>query len=778
MVYIRARKHALPLRRSNVSVLAAFAALTIPAAAVHAQQTEVPATGSPVLPEIKAKAASENVAKPEQVASPKYTAPLLDTPQTITVLPSKVLEQQNRVSLVEALSTVPGITFGAGEGGGGYGDSINFRGYSANNNITVDGMRDSAQYNRSDAFNLEQIEVTNGANSVYGGAGNVSGGINLVSKSPKAENFGRVSLGLGTDSYRRATADVNRLLGETTAFRVNVMAHGNDVPGRDVEEYKRWGIAPSITFGLNTPTQLTLSYLHQRDENVPQYGVPYYRNAFNNGLIPGAKSSNYYGYRDVDTQEIDVDMFTVVFDHRFSDRFRVRNQTRAQRIDQFLVVNPPQGSYCLASGTLASDGTPCATPGLYTPSGPRGSTRDSSNDYLANQTDFTTEFKTGGIEHTLVTGFSLSHERYRLVNGNSLRNPGGALPNPVLPPMDIANPEGVYGGPVNFVATGRTRGELDNVAVYLFDNLKFNEQWALNGGVRYEKNRTSSSTDAIAAGVTTSSPTQSRTDNLTSFRVGLVYKPVPIGSFYVAYGNSKTPSKATVNGACTQNETTTTGNNNCNVAPETAINIEVGTKWDVLDNRLSLTAAVFRNELRNYRVNSNDPTVPDQQLDGKSRVDGVALGAAGQITPQWSVSANYTYLDSEVLSGASDFCVANPTALNCDAALAMTGNPLTNTPEHAFSLWTTYQFVPSLTVGYGVLYQGSWYLNNALPPLYKAPSYWVQNAMVAYQVNRSLDLQLNVKNLTDRTYYTRIRNNGWATPGDGRAVTLTASYAF
>ena len=812
MAYIKSRKHGAATQPRphypSAGALAAAAALALPGA-LYAQQapTAPPAPKTPsdtALPEVKVKATAENEQKVETLASPKYTAPLRDLPQTITVLPARVLEQQNRVSLVEALATVPGITFGAGEGGGGYGDSINFRGYSANNNITIDGMRDSAQYNRSDAFNFEQIEVTNGANSVYGGAGNVSGGINLVSKSPKGENFTRLSGTLGSDKYGRATVDTNYLLNDTTAVRFNAMAHNNDVPGRDVEKFKRFGFAPSITFGLNTPTQVTLSYLHQHDNNIPQYGVPYYKNAFNDGPVPGVKPSNYYGYSNIDKQRIDVDVFTAVFEHRFDDTFKVRNQSRGERIEQLSRVNPPQGlsvpvvdpvtglpvntnvGFCLADGTNVATGQPCLpgfdTPNTYYPGGPRGNNRLTTNTFLANQTDFTKVLRTGSIEHTLVAGFSLSHESFKLDTGNSLRNPGGTLPNPALPPMDITNPDHVYAGPVNYIRTGRTTGEVDNVAAYVFDNLKFNDQWALNGGVRLERNRGNSASTSLITpdGVETWNPQTNNNDTLFSYRLGVVYKPVENGTFYIAYGNSETPSKASVNGSCTQVTPVpgTPAANNCNVAPETAANIEVGTKWDLLDNRLSLTAAVFRNELKNYRVASNDPVLPDQQLDGKSRVDGVALGAAGQITPLWGVTANYTYLDSKVLSNASGFCNDNPTLPACATALAVEGNPLTNTPKHAFSLWTTYQVIPSLTLGYGVLYQGSWYLTNGAAPLYKAPDYWVQNAMASFKATRNLELQLNVKNLADKTYYTRIRNNGWATPGDGRAFTLTANYAF
>mgnify|MGYP006161498793 CR=1 FL=1 len=147
----------------------------------------------------------------QKASSPKYTEDLLDTPQTITVVTSEVMAQQNLLGLRDVLSTLPGITFGAGEGGGGYGDSINLRGFSANADLTVDGVRDSAQYTRSDNFNLESLELVNGANSAYSGAGSVGGSINLVSKAARLEDFAQATAALGTDGFRRLTADVNLL---------------------------------------------------------------------------------------------------------------------------------------------------------------------------------------------------------------------------------------------------------------------------------------------------------------------------------------------------------------------------------------------------------------------------------------------------------------------------------------------------------------------------------------------------------------------------------------
>ncbi|MFD0726200.1 TonB-dependent receptor [Lysobacter brunescens] len=700
--------------------------------------------------------------------SPKYTESLQDTPQTITVVTKDVMAQQNLLGLRDVLSTLPGITFGAGEGGGGFGDSINLRGFTANSDITVDGVRDSAQYSRSDNFNLEAIELVNGANSVMSGAGSVGGTINLSSKVAREGDAHAFTLGAGTDSYVRGTADSNFDFENGTALRLNAMVHQNDVPGRDHEEAKRWGFAPSIAFGLGTDTRFTLSHVHQQDDNTPTYGVPYYRNAFNDGPLPGVDPSTYFGFHNFDTQEITSDTTTAIFEHDFNEKFSIRNLTRWSEVEQLIRVTPPQGTWCLGNGTLVTTGAACATPGFFTQGGPAGNTRDTRNTILYTQTDATLNFSTGSVEHDLVAGFSIMHESFDLATGNSLRNPNGTTPT--FPVRSIYNPDTRWTGPVNFIVTGKTKGDLDNRSLYVFDTIKFNPKWWLSLSARYERNEGDTSSITIATpaagGAITYNPTFENADNLFSYRAGLVFKPVEHGTIYFAYSNSKTPSKASVNGSCTAQT--------CAVDPETAVNVELGTKWDLLDSRLALTAALFRNERQNYKVadpgNPNNPT-GEQQLDGKARVDGIALGVAGNITDAWSVFANYTYLDSEVLQSVSDF-VRQTTGVDAQA-----GNPLTNTPKHSASAWTTYR-LNDWTIGYGATYQGDFYLNNSGAVLYKAPSYWMHRAMVGYRINDAFALQLNVNNLFDKEYYTRIRNNGWATPGDARSATLTATYRF
>ena len=738
------------------SPLATALLLAITAPALAAPIGEAPADAAMQAKELDTvEVHGERVQK---ASSPKYTEALVDTPQTITVVTSEVMAQQNLLGLRDVLSTLPGITFGAGEGGGGYGDSINLRGFNATTDITVDGVRDSAQYTRTDNFNLESIELINGANSAMSGAGSVGGNINLVSKSAREGDFSTMTLGAGTDSFGRATVDSNHDFGDGQALRVNAMFHRNDVADRDVEEYKRWGIAPSFAIGLGSDTRFTLSYLHQHDENIPEYGLPYF--AAYGGLLPGISRDTYFGYRNMDKQEIDVDVLTGVFEHDLSGTTSLRSLARYQKVDQYVLVNPTQGTWCLDNGINPANGLACGAPGTYQPSGPRGTTRDTTNGLALSQTDLTTRFNTGSVEHALVAGVSFMHETYELDNGNSQRNPDGTAP--VYPVMDIHDPDNVYRGPINYVRAARTDGTLDNQALYVFDTLKFNPQWELALGARYEHNEGDTRTINFSTGAIGNFENE---DDLFSYRAGLLFKPAENGSVYLSYANSKTPSKASVNGACTAQT--------CEVDPETAVNFELGTKWNLLEDRLAVTAALFRNERQNYKV--ADPNNPDnpsgtQQLDGKARVDGIALGVAGNLTPAWSIFANYTYLDSEVLQSVSDR-VLEDTGIDAQA-----GHPLPNTPEHSASAWTTYA-LQGWTFGYGVTYQGDFYTASAANAP-RVKSYTMHRAMAGYQFNARFGLQLNIDNLFDKQYFTRVRNNGWATPGAARSAVLTATFKF
>ena len=777
------------------------------------------ATGSDTAPQSDVQTPSDREVIVEgererpRTESPKTTAPLVDTPQTVTVISDQILRRQNLLTLREALTTIPGITFGAGEGGGGYGDAINLRGYSANNDITQDGVRDSAQYSRTDPFNLQQIEVYNGANSVFNGSGSVGGTINLVSKVPQGDDLSILSAAIGTDHYYRATADINVRANDWIAVRLNAMWHRNDVPGRDVEEYRRWGIAPAITFGIDSDTSLTLAWYHQRDENTPIYGVPFYLNQLNDGPLPEADDSDYFGYSNIDEQVQTVDRITATFRHDFGGGLSLRNLTRWQQVDAITAASAPQGTFCL-SGTgrqpvpanaTSTVGLACPAglaPGFFQPSGPHGRVRDQSNELVHTQTDLRWEAgEAGRLRNTLVVGASFAWEDYFIETAELARNPNGSAAP--LPIDSIANPVSVYTGPINYTVVSRSRGDSENQAVYAFDTLEIGSMFELNAGIRLEHAEGLFQNVPLAFYPPGTTPLtalqlapQANDETLFSWRAGAVFKPTPTTSLYISYGNSKTPTSATVRLGC--GALAAPGAfDPCLAAPETARIIEIGGKAEFFNRRLLATIALFRNERSNFRVPSNDPTQPGgtQIVDGRSRVDGLALGLTGNITPDLSVFANYTYLDSEVRQSVSDFCLANPGTAGCGNSAALpdpqAGDRLIQTPKHAGSLFATYRLPFGLQVGYGITYQGGFAThqrNLALRTQYFTDDFVIQRLFASYAFAQGFTVQLNVQNLFNERYFTNVRNNanattgavtgGWAMPGEDRSAVLSLFYSF
>ncbi|CAD5379893.1 TonB-dependent siderophore receptor [Pseudomonas sp. OF001] len=679
--------------------------------------------------------------KTESVSSPKYTAPLLDTPQTISVVPQKVIEEQQALSLRQVLANVSGITFSAGEGGGGSGDSINIRGFGANANMQIDGLRDSAQTNRTDTFNIEAVEVIKGPNSVFGGSGTTGGSINQVTKQPVGRDFTRLGGSLGTDNYHRLTLDTNQTLdgvGTDSAFRLNLMAHENDVPGRDEVDRERWGIAPSLALGLSEDTRLTLSYFHQTDDILPDYGVP----ALDGKKLAGVDREAYFGFSNIDKDEIETDSFTVKLEHAFNDSLSLQNLTRYSRIDRDVVIS---ASHVNTTGVPA---------GSYVPAGPQGYGRDVSSDLWINQTNLRADFDTFGLVHSLATGVEVSRETYdRTTYSYGLDFTGRSF--------DLANPPGHYTGPINKADSADTSTELTNQAVYVFDTIALAPQWDLNLGLRYDWVDGEYKNVALPAGTLTKLDTS---DEMLSGRAGLVYKPADNGRIYVAYGTSFNPSAEFLASSGTGVSAATT-----DLEPEENETWELGTKWELFDRRLELDAAVFRVEKTNARETMADGST---QLAGEQRVQGVELGVTGHITEQWDVFANYTFLDSETLKAA-----------DTAAGRAREGQALANTPPRSFNLWTSYELPAGWTLGYGARYVSE--RNVATSGTAKLDDYWLHNAMVGYQVNRSLDLQLNLNNLFDEDYVAQVRQTpGTAARsaaieyGDGRSAILSANYSF
>ena len=726
-----------------VNAIALVGAASELGGSVYAQNTNAPAGGTNApaqLPDVVVSGEQSSY-KPEQLQSPRYTEPLRDTPQTITVIPQAVMQEQNATTLRDVLRNTPGISIQAGEGGIPAGDNLSIRGFGARTDIFLDGLRDVGGYSR-DAFNLEQVEVTKGPASSIAGRGTTGGAINQVSKKPLLKPLYGGSFGLGTDEYKRATIDVNQPLGElgleTAAFRLNGMWHDADTPGRDVVTSERWGVAPSVAFGLGTATRVTLSYFHLEQDGIPDYGIPWVAPGNTDPRLsnyinqaPPVDFSNFYGLRERDYEEVKTDIITAEVAHDFSDSVSLRNITRYGRTDRDSIVTAPR----FLDLDPDAEGNQFGTRIRRTD----WKDRDQVDDLWGNLTDFRFDFETGPVEHSIVTGFELTRE----TQDRRLKSATG----PASPDTDIYNPNSNDPYTDAIERDGRrNEATAGTFAVFAFDTLKISEQWLVTGGLRWDHYDVDLDTRA-ADGTTASS---GRTDEEFSWRGSVVYKPRPNGSIYFGYGTSFNPSA----------EGLTLAANIAELDPEESHTFELGTKWDFFEDRLALTAAIFRTEKTNARTPGIDPSDPPQVLDGQQIVQGVELGFAGAVTKEWKVFGGYAFMDSEIEDSNN---------------AAELGNALGNTPEHSFNLWTTYQLPWNFEIGGGAQYVGDRYNSNT--GARTAPDYWLFDAMAAYKANEHVTLRLNVYNLTDEEYIDRV-GGGHFVPGAGRSAVLSANFTY
>ena len=653
------------------------------------------------------------------LSSTKYTEPLLNTPQTINVISKETMQQQGATTLRDVLKNVPGLTITAGEGGNPAGDNLTLRGFSARNDIFVDGVRDLSPQSR-DPFNLEQVEVVKGPGSVYTGRGSTGGSINLLNKTPGLKRSFGGTLDFGTDRTRRATADINVPVGDSVAFRLNLLAHHSGVAGRDVVKFDRWGVAPSLTFGLGKPTRATVSYYKLKQDNISDYGIPWVP-VTNNALVefrdrPAPVPRNtFYGLRNRDFEKLNSDLVTLRFEHDFNDGLSLRNQLRYANSSRDSIATPPR---------FANNNSTTINREMRS-----WQTEDRAWD---NQTDFIARFSTGKVEHALVTGFDLTREN----NTRKTRTASNMLTTLLNP-----NPDDLFTGPIT---TGPIIGDVtaNSQALYLFDTAKFGQKWELNGGLRWDR--------FDADGITTTGVPVSRVDRMLSVRGGLVFKPLPQGAIYGSYGTSLNPSL----------EGLSYNTANTVIDPEKTYTVEAGSKWGFFSGRVLLSGAIFRVEKLNARTPGILPGDPPQVLEGKQRVDGAELSLEGNITKDWQVLAGYTLLDTTTLDSN------NP---------AEVGKELVNTPRNSFNVWSTYSLRSGFHFGGGARFVDRRFGNTINTRFVDA--YWTLDAMASYPISKHVDLKLNLYNLTDKFYFDRI-GGGHIVPGPGRVAMLSTSFRF
>lgn len=684
----------------------------------------------------------------DQVASPKYILPILDTPQSISVVPQQLMADQNTTTLRDALRNVAGISIAAGEGGS-QGDNLTIRGFTARNDIFLDGMRDFGSYYR-DTFNMEEVQVLEGPSAITFGRGTTGGVVNNVTKSPEMEEFISGNATGGTDLTRRVALDLNEplpALGSGAALRLNLMGDDNNVAGRDIGEYRRYGFAPSLALGLDTATRVVLGYFHQSEDDTPDYGIPW----LFAGPAPVARH-NYYGFREANFLRTNDDILTAKVEHDLSSGITLRNVLRYSNEMRDAQITEPQTVTCPVPPAAPTPA--CATEA--TPLNTIVVNRNQINAHsvesmLDDQLDATFRFDTGAVRHTLVTGL----EGIRETSDPNRNKITGVPTTSLLDPNESETYSGTSAPSTQVQVTALTLG------VYALDTIELGRKFNLIAGVRWD--------DFDADYEQSIAPASAFTQviGLTSWRGAFVYKPAPNGSIYFDAGNSFNPSAESLSLSAAT----------ANTPPEKNLTFEGGTKWDLLSGKLSLAGSVFRTDKTNAR--EPDPADPlENVLGGHERVTGFQVSVAGHLTNRWELLTSYALLSSEVVS--SKYYPAS------------VGAPLANVPENTFNFWSTYRLpwravklglggnfvdsrtasatAPYVTIPTGV---GS----NSVTLLKQVPGYWVFNAMVNYPLTERTSLQVNLNNLANSYYYDQI-HPGHIVPGAGFTALAAVNFKF
>lgn len=674
---------------------------------------------APVMPKVTVEAAAPDEGyRATGTRIGKREQDPLEVAQSLTVVPHQLIDDRKADTLKEALRNVAGLTFNAGEGGR-IGDNITLRGYSVVGDLYLDGLRDAAQYNR-ETFNLEQVEVLKGASSMLFGRGSTGGVINQVAKQPTWADAGEVALTGGSHGYGRLTADLDRVLTDQVAVRVNAMAT-DDHSFRDGARYRRWGLAGALSWTPSERDEVQVSAYHLADDNVPDFGVPYF-----GGRPIDVPADRFYGMSNVDHEYNDTTLLTASWARRFGTDGTWRTMVRSGDYARDLWATAPR----LAGGTT--------TPSDATVINRQRQARGGVERTYQLQSDVSSRFSTGGLVHEWLAGIEATHERARRWNiTNTVANPPTTLGAPDVTPVLPAN---FFDGVAKAPAVRYTGW---SHALFAQDAVTFAPGWQVVLGARLDNLRADYERPAPQGDL-------ARSDRVGSWRAGLVWQPQPDTSYYLMHGTAFNPSA----------ELYQLDDRTANTPPEKNRNLELGAKWRLFGGGLDLAAALARTEKTNER--NTDLALPDVALlSGRRHTDTLELQATGRPTERLEVFATFALLRARIDEASGQ-------------QAGTLGKVPLNTPRHTASLWATYAPDATWRFGAGLESVGARWANNTNTNRvegYERVDLMVEWARVGYAV------QLNVRNALGQNYYEGVYQ-GHAVPGTTRDLQLTLTRKF
>ncbi|MGR6738698.1 TonB-dependent receptor [Pseudomonas chlororaphis] len=678
-------------------------ALTLPATAVNSEYSE------------------QSYMPTESRSALKVDAPLRDIPQTVNVIPQSVIKDQGAQSMEDVLKNVPGVGLSNGDG---QRDQVTIRGFSAIGDMYVDGIRDDALYFR-DLSNVERVEVIKGPAAVLYGRGSSGGLINSISKKPNFAPKQEVGVSFDSEGKKRTQFDAGWADQQHNdkAFRVTG-ALENSNTFRDDGYIDRKAIAPSAYFKLSDDLELNLGATYLYDKRLIDFGIP----ARGNRPVDVDRDKRF-GSADPDDDytRSEVFSFTAGIDYRINDDFSLSNTSRYYHYD-------------LDRNNTLADSSP--TRFVTAPNGEllvklnRGNVQRKEDGWF-NQTELKQQAVLAGMNHSLLYGVELG----RQVKDQSVFSQSNVARVPVYRDALVDVP---------FQAnrqTAKGSNTQDTAGFYVQDLIELTPHWKALVGVRYDVFDQEYSDDLTHSSL-------SRTDTTWSPRVGLVYQPDQIQSYYISVSRSYQPSA----------EMFALSTSNQDLEPEETTNFEIGGKWDLFDNRLALTAALFRLERTNMKT--TDPANPSKLvLAGEQRTDGLELTASGQLSDKWQVYAGYAYLDAEITKSNSR-----------TNGVANEGQTPTLTPRHSANLWLVRSLTQEWRVGMGANYVDDRY--TALDNQVVMPAYTTVDAALLYNLPK-WDMALRLRNVFDKDYYASAHGSvDLITPGAPRTLELSANYRF
>lgn len=700
----------------------------------------------------------------------RHTRPLAETPQTINVLTQKQILDTGRSDLRDILRAQPGISLGTGENGNAFGDRYIIRGQEARSDVFVDGLRDPGMTVR-ESFAVEQLEITKGPSSTFAGRGATGGAINAITKQATTDvDFTKLSGGLGTDDYRRLTADTNYAFNENAAVRVNLLHAYQDVPDRSPADRERNGAALSFNFRPTDKLDITADYYHLKAEDRPDLG-----SWLDSNRKPTKHIPVYAQNRDF--LDSTIDTYTVRANYAFTPAVHVSNLTRYGTTDNGYVATGARGT----STDATNPGGVYETVGLSTHQGWQ------EVEYFANQTNLYLDQEIGGLTHEFIFGLEYSDHSvlngvYDVSNSANCVTSGRRGPGPAT---CITDASGAYLDNIGSLMNRQiSRGVSDidwnvkTISASAMDTVDLNDEWTVFGGLRYD------SFDYHTIAGTTDKTEWKLSDGLWNGHLGLTYKFRPDANVYFTYstasdfnGGESDVTSCTYGGICAPStgpggQPLTTAERQAlfaNSKPELTENFEIGTKWNLMGSKLLATAAAYQTTKRDVMelLSGADYTDIGAINTGKYRIRGVELSLAGNLTRKLSAQGGVSVMNSKWLKSQDSTQI---------------GEGLSNFPKTSASLLLNYAATPKFAFGGNLTYKSHVYSGSpesAAQLNVRVPAYTVLDLFANYQVNKNMSLRLNIGNVTDETYYlAAYRSGAFMYLGDARNARLTLNYDF